>query len=93
MNIEQLIPKETTDRDGYIKNILLKELPNQIGVFFSDVVFNFKTDKPITHSVEYIKYKEIELVTLDYGDTWRVVTNNPLHFLPKEYLLEEWEVL
>ena len=94
MNIEELIPKETVDRDAFIRNIILPDKDiNHLGLNFTDIIFKFKTNIPIEYPTEFIKYKETELVTNNRGDTWRVYINDPTVFLPKEYLLEEWKVV
>lgn len=94
MNIEKLIPKETTDRDAFIRNIIIPdESINYIGLNFTDIVFRFKTNIPIEYPTEFIKHKETELVTHNSGDTWGIYTNDPTIFLPKEYLLEEWRII
>jgi hypothetical protein len=94
MNIEQLIPKETTDRDSFIRNIIIPdENINYLGIDFTLINFKFKTNIPITKHRQIISYKGIDLTNLSLDNTWGIVSNDPNTYLPKEYLLEEWEVV
>lgn len=92
MNIEELIPKETFNRKAYIKNVLLDKLPIGIGLNAVNIVYNFITDRPLKHNIEYIEYNNLQLFTRDCGNTWTIISDDPRNFLPKEWLLEEWKV-
>ena len=92
MNIEAWIPKETVHRDDYIKNILWNQFPIGIGLDQINITFNFKTNKDLYKGSNRIRYKDMILVSFDEIN-WVIMTNDMRIFLPKEYLIETWEVL
>jgi hypothetical protein len=93
MNIEELVPRETAKRDAFIRNIIIPdESINYLGLYFTDIVFKFKIDKPLYESYNYIECEGIELFNLEGGLIWRLVTDNVNEFLPKEFLLKNWKL-
>lgn len=92
MDIEELIPKEVTNRDEYIKNVLFDKI-NYLGVDKTTIVFKFKTDKPVQlDKINFIKANGFELHNFGGEYKWTIVSNETNTFLPKEYLLKEWKV-
>ena len=92
MDIEELIPKEVTNRDEYIKNVLFDKI-NYLGVDETTIVFKFKTDKPVQlDKINFIKVDGFELHTFGDEHKWTIVSDDISVFLPKEYLLKEWKV-
>ena len=92
MNIEELIPKKIVNRDDYIKNILWNKLPTVTGLDQINITFNFKTDKDLYKGYNRIRYKDMTLVSFDEIN-WVIMTDDRTVFLPKEYLIETWEIL
>ena len=91
MNIEQLIPKEVTNRDEYIKNILFDKI-NYLGVDKTKIIFKFKTDKPVyLDKINFIEAEGFELHNFGGEYEWTIVSDDARTFLPKEYLLKEWK--
>jgi len=55
---EMNIPKETIDRESYIKNIIIPDdAIDYIGKDFTDITFKFKTNTPIEYKTEFISVK------------------------------------
>ena len=91
MNIEQLIPKDVTNRDKYIKNILFNKI-NYLGVDETIIIFKFKTDKPVyLDKINFIESEGFELHNFGGEYEWTLVSDDVRIFLPKEYLLKEWK--
>ena len=91
MNIEQLIPKEVTNRDEYIKNILFSKI-NYLGIDKTTIVFKFKIDKPVQlDRINFIEAEGFELHNFGGEYEWTIVSDDARTFLPKEYLLKEWK--
>ena len=91
MNIEQLIPKDVTNRDEYIKNILFNKI-NYLGVDQTIIIFKFKTDKPVyLDKINFIESDGFKLHNFGGEYERAVVSDDVRTFLPKEYFLKEWK--
>ena len=91
MNIEELIPKEVTNRDEYIKNVLFDKI-DYLGIYKTTIVFKFKTDKLVNSDrINFIEVDGFELYNFGGEYEWTIVSNDINVFLPKEYLLKEWK--
>lgn len=96
MDIESLIPRhlKSKERDDFIKEVLLKdEGLNYIGMYFTDIKFNFKTDLPISNFNPplFIECEGVELISYD-KENWSVVNDEINAFLPKKYLLKTFKL-
>ena len=91
MDIEKLIPKEVTNRDEYIKNILFDKI-DYLGIDKTTIVFKFKTDKLVSSDrINFIELDGFELHNFGGEYEWTIVSDDIKVFLPKEYLLKEWK--
>ena len=76
MNIEQLIPKDVTNRDEYIKNILFNKI-NYLGVDETIIIFKFKTDKPVyLDKINFIESDGFKLHNFGGEYEWAVVSDD-----------------
>ncbi len=91
MNIEELIPKSVSNRDEYIKNIVLDKI-NFLGIDCINIVFRFKIDKPLHKAYNFIECDDKQLFNLEGGLNWILVTDDKSEFLPRECLLKEWKL-
>lgn len=94
MEIEDLIPKDTVDRDTYIKSVVFDKIKDyKLGLDFRTIFFKFKTDIPTRpDKINFIEVDGIQLHNFGGSEEWSIVTNERIDFLPKEYLLKEWKV-